>query len=102
MLEKEIEKYFKTKIEDNNGECIKLTGFVGIPDRLILLPRGRMFFVEFKQKGKKPRKVQSFVHRRLNDLGFKVYVIDSKDKIEEVFKEWNLHLINIKKQQLTK
>lgn len=102
MLEKEIEKYFKTKIGDNHGECIKLTGLVGIPDRLILLPMGRIFFVEFKQKGKKPRKVQSFVHRRLNDLGFKVYVIDDKDKMEEVFKEWNLNLTSIKKQRLTK
>ena len=102
MLEKEIEKYFKAKIEDNNWMCIKLTSMVGLPDRLILLPVGRIFFVEFKQKGKKPRKVQSFIHRRLKDLGFKVYVIDDKDKMEEVFKEWNLYLTSIKKQQLTK
>ena len=102
MLEKEIEKYFKAKIEDNNGMCIKLTSMVGLPDRLILLPVGRIFFVEFKQKGKKPRKVQSFIHRRLKDLGFKVYVIDDKYKMEEVFKEWNLYLTSIKKQQLTK
>ena len=97
MLEKEIEKYFKAKIEDNNGMCIKLTSMVGLPDRLILLPVGRIFFVEFKQKGKKPRKVQSFIHRRLKD-----YVIDNKEKMEEVFKEWNLYLTSIKKQQLTK
>ncbi len=100
MLEKTIENYFKTKTESNGGLCIKLTGFVGIPDRLILLPGGRMFFVEFKQKGKKPRKIQSFIHDKLKSLGFRVYVIDDKDKIEEVCREWNLNLTNTKKKQL--
>nr|WP_042294007.1 VRR-NUC domain-containing protein [Candidatus Arthromitus sp. SFB-mouse-NL] len=102
MLEKTIENYFKTKTESNGGLCIKLTGFVGIPDRLILLPGGRMFFVEFKQKGKKPRKIQSFIHDKLRSLGFRVYVIDNKDKIEEVCGEWNLDLTNTKKKQLTR
>lgn len=100
MLEKTIENYFKTKIESNAGLCIKLIGYVGIPDRLILLPGGRMFFVEFKQKGKKPRKIQSFMLDKLMGLGFKVYVIDDKDKIEEVCREWNLNLTNTKKKQL--
>ena len=102
MLEKTIERYFKDKIEDNSGMCVKLTSMVGMPDRLILLPSSRVFFVEFKKKGKKPRKIQRFIHNRLENLGFKVYVIDDKDKIEEVFKEWNLHLTSIKKQQLIK
>ena len=100
MLEKTIENYFKTKIESNAGLCIKLIGYVGIPDRLILLPGGRMFFVEFKQKGKTPRKIQSFIHDKLKSLGFRVYVIDDKDKIEEVCREWNLDLTNTKKKQL--
>lgn len=102
MLEKTIENYFKTKIESNAGLCIKLIGYVGIPDRLILLPGGRMFFVEFKQKGKNPRKIQNFIHDKLKSLGFKVYVIDDKDKIEEVCREWNLNLTNTKMRQLTR
>ena len=102
MLEKTTENYFKTKIESNAGLCIKLIGYVGIPDRLILLPDGRMFFVEFKQRGKKPRKIQSFIHDKLKSLGFRVYVIDDKDKIEEVCREWNLDLTNTKKKQLTR
>ena len=100
MIEKTIEKYFKTKIESNGGLCIKLNGFVGIPDRLILLPSGRMFFVEFKKKDEKPRKIQRIMHDKLEGLGFKVYVIDDKDKMEEVFMEWNLNLTNIKRKQL--
>ena len=100
MLEKTTENYFKTKIESNAGLCIKLIGYVGIPDRLILLPDGRMFFVEFKQRGKKPRKILSFIHDKLKSLGFRVYVIDDKDKIEAVCREWNLDLTNTKKKQL--
>lgn len=102
MLERTLENYFKMKIESSFGLCIKLIGYVGIPDRLILLPKGRIFFVEFKQKGKKPRKIQKFVHSKLKNLGFKVYVIDDKDKIEGVFKEWNLDLTNTKRKQLTR
>lgn len=102
MLERTLENYFKMKIESSFGLCIKLIGYVGIPDRLILLPKGRIFFVEFKQKGKKPRKIQKFVHSKLKNLGFKVYVIDDKDKIEEVCREWNLDLTNTKKKQLTR
>lgn len=102
MLEKTIEKYFKTKIESIGGLCIKLNGFVGIPDRLILLSSGRMFFVEFKRKGEKPRKIQRVMHDKLERLGFKVYVIDDKDKMEEVFTEWNLSLTSIRRKQLTR
>ncbi len=98
-MEKTLERYFKNKIELNNGLCIKLTGFVGIPDRLVLLPGGRVFFVEFKQKGKKPHPVQKFVHNQLIRLGFIVYVIDSKAVIEEVFRIWNLNLIRTKQLQ---
>ena len=96
MLEKTIERYFKKKIEENGGECIKLTGLVGIPDRMVLLPEGKMFFVELKQKGKKPRAIQTFIHNKLRKLGFNVYVIDDKYKIVEVFKEWNLNHMDIK------
>lgn len=86
MLEKEIENYFKINIEKKGGLAIKLagTGLNGIPDRLVLIPGGKVIFVEFKAPGKKPRKLQEYVINKLRNLGFKVFVIDNKEQAMEV------------------
>lgn len=78
--EKHLERLLKNIVENTmNGLCLKLLSqhTIGLPDRLCLLPRGRAFFVEVKTTGKKPRKIQEFVHKRLRSLGFRVYVLDS-------------------------
>ena len=57
-------------------------GMAGIPDRLVLLPKGRIYFVELKAPGKALRPLQVKRKRQLEALGFKVYVIDSYEKIQ--------------------
>ena len=52
-----------------------------MPDRIILMPKGRFAFAELKVKGKKPRTLQLSRHRLLRNLGFKVYVIDDVEQI---------------------
>ena len=59
-------------------------GFDGMPDRLALLPGGRIAFVEVKAPGEHPRPLQVARHRLLASLGFKVYVLDSKEQIGEI------------------
>ena len=59
-------------------------GFDGMPDRLVLLPGGKCGFVEVKAPGKKPRALQRVRHEMLKGLGFKVYVLDTKEQIEEI------------------
>ncbi len=85
MKESTIESNFVKQVKAMGGMAIKLISpnFAGLPDRLVLLPHGRMFFVELKATGQKPRPLQIAVHRKLRKLGFDVYVIDS---IEEVNK----------------
>lgn len=85
MLEKQIEKFLTGKVKNMGGLSIKLNSasFSGLPDRMILMPVGRIYFVELKAPGKKPRPLQIVVHKMLNDLGFKVYVIDTKEKVGE-------------------
>lgn len=89
MLETEIEKHLKAEVQKAKGWCIKLTSpsGAGLPDRLVLMPKGRCFFAELKAPGKKPRKLQKAVFRQLEKLGHKVYVIDSKEKIGEFINE---------------
>lgn len=86
MQEKDIEKYLVELVKNLGGWALKFVspGVSGVPDRLILIPGGRMFFAELKRPGARPRPLQIAVHQRLRRLGFEVYVIDSKEKAEEV------------------
>lgn len=83
MREKTIEQKFRAAVKTAGGLALKFTspGFDGVPDRLALLPGGRMAFVEVKATGKKPRPLQLARHRLLRQLGFKVYVLDDESQI---------------------
>ena len=89
MLEKHIENAVNKAVKARDGMCIKLVSptMNGLPDRLLLLPRGRVAFVELKQSGIKPRQLQLKRHEQLRSLGFKVYVIDDKMQIGGVLDE---------------
>ena len=83
MREKTIEQKFRAAVKAAGGLAVKFAspGFDGVPDRLALLPGGRMAFVEVKAPGKKPRPLQLARHRQLRQLGFKVYVLDDEEQI---------------------
>ena len=89
MREKTIEQKFRAAVRDVGGVAVKFTspGFDGVPDRLALLPDGKMAFVEVKAPGKKPRPQQLARHRLLRKLGFKVYVLDDESQIEKIISE---------------
>lgn len=84
MLEKQIEEYLTKKVRSLGGMSIKLTSLIGIPDRLVLLPNGRCAFVELKAPGESPRNIQLKRMQQLRRLGFKVYVADSYERVDEV------------------
>ena len=71
-LEKEIERTYAQTIKDMGGECLKFVspGNTGVPDRIILLPNGKIKFVEFKKAGGRLSKLQKYWQQRLTDLGF--------------------------------
>ncbi len=89
MQEANIERYLKKSVEKMGGLCLKFisASMRGLPDRVVLLPRGRIIFAEIKAKERKPRPEQLRVHKIFNSLGAKVYVIDSKEKAKEVLNE---------------
>ena len=89
MREKVIEHALVMATRSKGGIAPKFIspGFAGMPDRLVLLPGGRMGFVELKAPGRKPRPLQLARHRLLRRLGFKVYVIDDTRQIAMVLKE---------------
>ena len=83
MKEKTIETKLVIAIKDMGGIAPKFMspGLDGMPDRIVLLPGGRMGFVEVKAPGKVPRPLQEARHRMLQRLGFKVYLLDAVDQI---------------------
>lgn len=91
MRESKIEKYLKNRIEKLGGMCLKFTSSInGVPDRIILMPDHKIYFVELKNEKGNIRKTQAYIHRRFAKLGFQVYVPSSKEEvdcfIEEVVK----------------
>ena len=84
--EKTLEKKLRLHADKLGGIAIKLlaTHFTGLPDRLILLPNARIYFVEVKTTKQKPTKRQLLVHDKLRSLGFKVIVLDKSEQLNEI------------------
>ena len=55
-----IELSLVDKIKVNRGLCLKFTSpsMIGIPDRIILLPKAKIEFIETKRHGIEPRPIQ--------------------------------------------
>lgn len=89
MLEKKIEHKLAVTVKKQGGIAVKFVspGFDGMPDRLVLLPFGKIAFVEVKAPNKKPRPLQKARHRLLKKLGFKVYVLDDAEQIGGIIDE---------------
>jgi hypothetical protein len=87
--EKNLERKLVAEVKTLKGWAIKLLPFqvTGLPDRLCLLPGGKAYFVEMKSEGKKPTLMQTIIHKRLAELGFKVWVLDTTEKINNFIKE---------------
>ena len=89
MREKTLERKLVEAVKEMGGIAPKFVspGFDGMPDRLVLLPFGRIGFVEVKRHGEKLRPLQEARHGMLRRLGFKVYVIDGIEQIGGVIRD---------------
>ncbi|WP_447716857.1 VRR-NUC domain-containing protein [Pluralibacter gergoviae] len=85
VRESSIEKHLAAAVKAAGGRAYKFVspGRRSVPDRIVLLPGGRIVFVECKAPGESPRADQLREHERLRALGFNVVVLDSKN-LDEV------------------
>lgn len=83
MRERDLERYTTMFIKSHGGLALKFIspGYAGVPDRLVLMPGGKMCFMELKAPGRKPRPLQVRRIKQLRALGFKVFVVDGKEEI---------------------
>lgn len=87
--ESKLEAKLKKAVEKDGGLALKFVSpnKNGYPDRILLIAFGKIGFVEVKDKGKKPRKLQKIRHKELINLGFKVYVLDKEEQIPAIINQ---------------
>ena len=89
MREKAIERKLTLMVKQRGGMAPKFVspGFDGVPDRLVLLPHGKIAFVELKTEGETLRPLQVRRKRQLESLGFSVYCVDAAEQIGGILDE---------------
>lgn len=89
MREKMIESRLAQEVQSRGGLCWKFTspGTDGVPDRIVLMPGGKIAFVEVKAPGGKMRALQIRRKQQLERVGFSVYCLDRLDLIRPILDE---------------
>ena len=77
MRENYIEAWIRKQIEELGGKFYKWTspGNDGVPDRIAILPGGKIFFVELKTENGRLSEIQKWVQEHLKGLGCNVRTI---------------------------
>lgn len=85
MRERDIEKRLVREIRRMGGEAYKWTspGNDGVPDRIVMLPGGRLIFVELKADDGTLRPVQRVQIGRLRKLGQRAEVVRGAKGLED-------------------
>ena len=88
MLEKKIEERLRKKAKEAGGLAAKWVSpsMSGVPDRIVFLAGGKIIFVELKRPGEKPTPLQNRIIEILRGLGADVRVVDSMEKVDEIFR----------------
>jgi hypothetical protein len=90
ILEKEIETRLVHAVRERGGLCLKWVcpGWSGVPDRIILMPGGRIYFVELKRpKGGRISSRQLWWSTKLTRLGFYHCFIWNHDDVDRFVAE---------------
>ncbi len=97
--EKKIEAALVDGVKRRGGMAIKLTSQFqrGLPDRLVILPYRTVSFVELKSTGEHRTAVQEAMGKKIEALGFRVFVIDSSLELWEYFCRMDKRIERIRK-----
>ena len=87
-MEANIEKRMYLAVKELNGRCIKLNPLwnIGIPDRMILLPGSRIYFIELKDRSR-ISKVQKVWIAWLLNAGFDARVVRGQTELKTFLEE---------------
>ena len=85
--EKDTEAFLRDEVRALGGRSYKWVspGCAGVPDRIVILPNGRIFFIELKSERKTSSAQQRKRQTELRALGCTVYAdVDTKEKVKEL------------------
>lgn len=82
LLEKQIERSVCDYARERGLLVYKFTSpeRAAVPDRMLISPTGKVWFIEFKREGVKPTVPQMREHERLRGHGVTVFVVDTVEK----------------------
>ena len=89
MEEKVHERRLVDGVKKLGGMCLKFVspGTPGVPDRLIIMPPGRIVFVEMKTETGRLSKIQRYVVGEMQKRGADVRVIKGRDETDALLRE---------------
>lgn len=89
MLETYVERRLVTGIKELNGRAYKFTspGNSGVPDRMCVLPKGRIIFVELKRPGGKLSPLQANQQKKLRRMGCDVRTLWTAEDVDSFIAE---------------
>lgn len=89
MRESQIEARLSREVKHAGGLCLKWVspGCTGVMDRIILLPGGRVIFVELKQPGGRLSERQKWMADALARLGMDVRCLWNKEQVDKFLEE---------------
>ena len=90
MRESVIEAYLVKRVREAGGEAYKFSSpnRRNVPDRLVVFPKGVIFFVEVKATGEEPTPAQYREHKRLRDKGQAVTWGNSKAYMDVILRHY--------------
>ena len=89
MIEKEVEKFLVREVKKIGGISFKFIsqGNAGVPDRIVILPNGRVVFAELKTDKGKLTKLQEVQIKKISDLGADAKVLRGIEGVKEFINE---------------
>ena len=84
MLESEIEKELVRRVRAAGGKAFKWVspGNAGVPDRIVIMPGGRIWFVELKADTGRLSPAQQRQINHLNRLGVRTFILKGQKGLE--------------------
>ncbi len=88
LSESQLERKFYDSVKRIGGLPLKFIspGRAGVPDRIVLMPEGKIYFVELKKPNGKISMIQDYIFKNFAALGFKVHIINSVESLEKFLK----------------
>ena len=87
--ESSVEKKLSGMLRKRGALCLKFTspGHPGVPDRIVVLPDGRIVFVELKASGGVLSPLQRWQIEQLRSMGADVRILHGADQVHAFVEE---------------